>query len=93
MGGGIVTGWTDELAAALGVPAPSESERTVLLDASREIAHRVARKETPLTAFLIGVAVGRDAAAGVEPAEALDTALTVVAGVLPAEEHEPPGGA
>jgi hypothetical protein len=87
-----VSGWTDELAVALGVPAPSDTERTVLLDASREIAHRVERKETPLTAFLVGVAVGRDTAAGVAPEDALDTALTVLAGVLPASEHEPPGG-
>jgi hypothetical protein len=88
-----VSGWTDELAAALGVPAPSDTERSVLLDASREIAHRVERKETPLTTFLVGVAVGRDTAAGVAPEDALDTALTVLAGVLPAGEHEPPGGA
>jgi Domain of unknown function (DUF6457) len=88
-----VSGWTDELAVALGVPAPSDTERTVLLDASREIAHRVERKETPLTTFLVGLAVGRDTATGISPEDALDTALTVLAGVLPAVDHEPPGGA
>ena len=44
--------WIDRLAAALGEDPLSESETTRLLGVSREVAHRVERKITPLAAFL-----------------------------------------
>ena len=67
--------WTETLASALGVPPLSEEEAERLLDASRDVAHRVERKDTPLTTFLVGTAVGRATAGGLEPAAALDDAL------------------
>ncbi|MEV6929587.1 DUF6457 domain-containing protein [Dactylosporangium sp. NPDC051485] len=58
--------WLGEAAAALGVEAPSREERAAVLDLARDVAHNVARPGAPLTAFLLGVAVGR----GVEAQEA-----------------------
>jgi uncharacterized protein DUF6457 len=49
--------WLDELAAALGVPALTDSQAEALLMVSREVAHGVERKSTPLAAFLLGRAV------------------------------------
>jgi hypothetical protein len=76
--------WTETLAAALGVTSLSEEESERLLDASRDVAHRVQRKDTPLTTYLVGAAVGHAVAGGLEPAQALDDALATLARMLPA---------
>ena len=76
--------WTETLASALGVPPLSEEESERLLDASRDVAHRVERKDTPLTTFLVGAAVGRATAGGLEPGTAIDDALATLARMLPA---------
>ena len=39
----------------------SAIDRDLLLDATREVAHAVARPAAPLTAYLMGVAIGRGA--------------------------------
>jgi hypothetical protein len=78
-----MSGWTERLARALDVPPLSPGDEALLLDASRDVAHAVERKQTPLTAFLLGVAVGRDVGTGVARDDALDRALTVLAGVMP----------
>ena len=75
--------WTDRLASALGVPPLSEEQAERLLDASRDVSHRVERKETPLSTFLVGAAAGAAIANGAEPGEALDAALTTLARELP----------
>jgi hypothetical protein len=53
--------WLVEAAASLGVSAPDDVVRGVVLDLARDVAHNVARPGAPLTAFLLGVAVGRGA--------------------------------
>ena len=53
--------WLVEVAAALGVAAPDDAVRGLVLDLARDVAHNVARPGAPLTAFLLGVAVGRGA--------------------------------
>nr|BFE64187.1 hypothetical protein GCM10020063_087130 [Dactylosporangium thailandense] len=53
--------WLDTAAAALGVDAPDGETRKVVLDLARDVAHNVARPGAPLTAFLLGLAVGRGA--------------------------------
>ena len=63
--------WIDELAAAVGQPPLADDEAAALLRASREIAHRVERKATPLAAFLLGLDVAGRIVAG----DARDTAL------------------
>jgi hypothetical protein len=69
--------WTDNLADALGVDRLSEGDVNALLDTARDIAHRVERKYTPVSTYLIGVAV-----AGGMP---LEDANAKVAALLPAE--------
>jgi 5'-3' exonuclease len=62
--------WTAAVCADLGLDPGSADTRTVL-DLARDVAHGVARPAAPLTAYLVGVAVGRglslpDAAARVQ---------------------------
>lgn len=56
--------WWAQVAAALAVsditPAPLIAE---ILDLTRDVAHGVSRPAAPLTAFLVGVALGRGATA------------------------------
>ena len=62
--------WTAAVCADLGID-PAAADTTTVLDLARDTAHGVARPAAPLTAFLVGVAVGRglplpDAAARVQ---------------------------
>ena len=51
--------WIDGLAGELAQEALSEEETATLLAAARSVAHRVERRVTPLSAFLLGCAVGQ----------------------------------
>lgn len=42
----------------------SELDRDLVLDLARDVAHNVARPGAPLTAYLLGLAVGRGADPG-----------------------------
>jgi fructoselysine-6-P-deglycase FrlB-like protein len=75
--------WLDRLAEALGEETLSGQEVDRLLQTSREVAHRVERKATPLAAYLVGIAVGRSAAQGAAREAAFDTALDAVLVRLP----------
>jgi hypothetical protein len=50
-------GWTDAAGAELGVTADAEAIRAVL-ELAREVAHQVERPAAPVSAYLVGVAVG-----------------------------------
>ncbi len=50
--------WTESACAELGLDRDSADIKAVL-DLARDVAHSVARPAAPLTAFLLGVAVGR----------------------------------
>jgi Domain of unknown function (DUF6457) len=50
--------WVDRLASELHLDALSKHERDHLLSASREVAHRVERKVTPLAMYVVGLSVG-----------------------------------
>jgi Domain of unknown function (DUF6457) len=50
--------WTEVACAELGIDSVSADTRAVL-DLARDVAHGVARPAAPLTAYLLGVAVGR----------------------------------
>lgn len=52
----VLEDWTVAACAALGVEAPDQA---LVLDLARDVAHGVARPAAPLTAYLVGVAVGR----------------------------------
>jgi hypothetical protein len=54
--------WVDGLATELRLDALSKHETDHLLSASREVAHRVERKATPLAMYVVGLSVGRQMA-------------------------------
>lgn len=56
--------WARSVAGELGVDPPSEADLALVLDVAREVAHQVLRTGAPVTAFLLGVAVGRGAELG-----------------------------
>ncbi|GGK93721.1 DUF6457 domain-containing protein [Mangrovihabitans endophyticus] len=57
--------WVEAATAALGLPA-DEVRTPMVLDLARDVAHQVVRPGAPVTAYLLGLAVGR----GADPAEA-----------------------
>ncbi len=52
--------WTEALCAELGLATEQGTQKTVL-NLARVVAHTVDRPGAPLTAYLLGVAVGRGA--------------------------------
>lgn len=51
--------WTMDVCHALDLD-PGSLDRDLLLDLTKEVAHGVARPAAPLTAFLVGLAAGRE---------------------------------
>jgi Domain of unknown function (DUF6457) len=53
--------WTAAVCADLGLGSldPGSADTKAVLDLARDVAHGVARPAAPLTAYLVGVAVGR----------------------------------
>jgi len=49
--------WTEAACAELGID-PAVMDTRMVLDVARDTAHQVARPAAPLTAYLMGVAVG-----------------------------------
>ncbi|MEV1286717.1 DUF6457 domain-containing protein [Micromonospora sp. NPDC049679] len=74
----VLDEWTLTACRELGLDA-TEAATGVVLDLAREVAHNVVRPGAPVTAYLLGVAVGR----GADPAEAA-ARLTALAGAWPA---------
>ncbi|HET9724253.1 MAG TPA: DUF6457 domain-containing protein [Actinomycetota bacterium] len=77
--------WIDDLARALGEEPLTREEVAALLDVARDVAHRVERKITPLSTFLLGVEVGRRQAAGGSRTEGLGAGLGILQATLPEE--------
>jgi hypothetical protein len=65
--------WTAEACRSLGLD-PTEVDERLVLDLARDTAHGVMRPAAPLSAYLLGVAVGR----GADPRTAA-AALTALA--------------
>jgi len=80
--------WIDELARTLGEEPLTADETARLLDAARDVAHRVERKFTPLSTFVIGCAVGRRLADGADRTGTLGEFLSQVEASLPPETPE-----
>lgn len=76
-------GWIDRLAQALGEDPLSHTEVNELLGVARDVAHRVERKITPLSTFVLGAAVGRQMAAGRSRDEAFQRATERLRAELP----------
>lgn len=56
--------------------APTEVDVRVVLDLARDVAHHVLRPGAPVTAYLLGIAVGR----GADPATAAATLARLATG-------------
>ena len=61
--------WIDEVARELGIDelgelVDPELVTPLVLDMTRDVAHGVARPAAPISAYLLGLAVGRAAGAG-----------------------------
>lgn len=54
--------WIETACRELGLD-PADMDRDLVLDLARDVAHGVARPAAPLTAYLLGLAVGRGASA------------------------------
>jgi len=50
--------WTETACAELGID-PAALDTRAVLALARDVAHQVARPAAPLTAYLLGIAVGR----------------------------------
>ncbi|HEY2552278.1 MAG TPA: DUF6457 domain-containing protein [Streptosporangiaceae bacterium] len=50
--------WTEAACAELGID-PAAAPARVVLDLARDVAHQVERPAAPLTAYLLGLAVGQ----------------------------------
>jgi hypothetical protein len=74
--------WTEAVCAELGID-PSATATRAVLDVTRDVAHQVARPAAPLTAYLLGIAVGRG-----EPVEAAAERLRELAARWPAPVTE-----
>jgi hypothetical protein len=66
--------WSTQACTALGLH-PDTLDRDLVLDLARDVAHGVARPAAPLTAYLVGVAVGR----GADPTAAAATIRSLAA--------------
>lgn len=75
--------WIDRLAETLGEDPLTGEETARLLGSARDVAHRVERRITPLSTFLVGAAVGRSLAGGAPRSQALEAALETVVSLLP----------
>jgi hypothetical protein len=65
--------WTDSVREALHLDPVDAS---LVLDLARDVAHGVMRPAAPLTAYLLGLAVGR----GADPAQAAAVVKNLAAG-------------
>ena len=54
----VLDDFTTAACAALGLDELSDEQRQAVLDLARDVAHGVVRPAAPLTAFLLGLAVG-----------------------------------
>ena len=80
--------WLDRMARALDEPAIAPAELGALLKLTRDVAHGVERKFAPVSAFLIGVAVGQRTAGGEDRDAAFRDAIGAARTLVPAEPAE-----
>jgi len=78
--------WTDALCAELGLD-PAEASQKTVLNLARVVAHTVDRPAAPLTAYFLGIAVGRG-----QPLAETAARLQQLAAGWPAAADRAPGG-
>ena len=67
--------WSEQVEAVTGIEAWDRVETDLVLDMAREVAHGTERRFAPLTAYAIGVAVGRQLGEDAASAESREDAL------------------
>jgi hypothetical protein len=77
--------WTEAVRVALRL---DPVDPALVLDLARDVAHGVLRPAAPLTAYLVGVAVGR----GAEPQAAAAAVRDLIATWTPTRSEEPGSG-
>jgi hypothetical protein len=82
----------EKLAASLGERPLGAREISQVLKLARDVAHGVERRLAPLAAFLAGAHVGRRAAEGASPEEALSEAMRAAASLLDEEPGDRAAG-
>lgn len=82
-------GWLDRLADELGERRLEPTEVGAILKVAREVAHGVERRLAPLTAYVLGLYVGRESTEGTPPREALEEATRTVRSMIPPNGAEP----
>jgi len=83
--------WLDRVADALGEPRIEPDELGAVLKLAREVAHGVERRFAPVSAFLLGVAVGERTASGTDRAGAFREAVASVRVLLPENAQDDEG--
>jgi hypothetical protein len=78
--------WTTAACEALDLD-PATVDRGVVLDLTRDVAHYVLRPAAPVTAYLLGLAVGR----GADLATAAGTLSVLAKAWAPSPEDQPEG--
>lgn len=71
----VLDDWVAAACTELGL-APGDARNSLVLDLARDVAHGVVRPGAPVTAYLLGVAVGRGADPAAAAARLSDLALT-----------------
>jgi hypothetical protein len=71
----VLDEWIRKASGELGLD-PEELDRRLVLDVARDVAHNVVRPGAPLTAYLMGLAVGRGADPAAAAARVTQLALT-----------------
>ncbi|MFI5936168.1 DUF6457 domain-containing protein [Actinoplanes sp. NPDC051494] len=74
----VLEEWIRAASAELGL-SPADVRHEAVLDVARDVAHNVVRPGAPVTAYLMGLAVGR----GADPADVAER-LTALAVAWPA---------
>ena len=82
-------GWLDRLADELGERRLEPTEVGAILKVAREVAHGVERRLAPLTAYVLGLYVGRESTKGTLPREALEEATRAARSMIPPNGAEP----
>jgi len=77
--------WVAAVCGELGIGGPVAHD--LILDMTRDVAHGVARPAAPLTAYLVGLAAGREA----DPATATEEAITRVSALVARRSQASPG--
>jgi hypothetical protein len=71
----VLEEWIKVASAELGL-SPADLDQKAVLDVARDVAHNVVRPGAPVTAYLMGIAVGRGADPAAAAARLSELALT-----------------